>query len=70
MTKITTRRGAELCMEETAFIAARKQWQQKAFAEFIQVDPSQVCVEDIPVVGIASRQVRISPACPFSQSKL
>ncbi|KAI8379657.1 acyl transferase/acyl hydrolase/lysophospholipase [Radiomyces spectabilis] len=48
------REGSDLPKEELKYIKLRKERQREAFARFIGVDPLEVDVRDIPVVGIAS----------------
>ncbi|KAI9030730.1 acyl transferase/acyl hydrolase/lysophospholipase [Phycomyces nitens] len=48
------REGSSLSKEEKMFVKARKEKQRQAFAKFIDVDPWEIELEDMPVVGIAS----------------
>jgi phospholipase A2 len=49
------REGQSLSEEEVAFAKARKQKMKAAFAFFIGVEEHQVDIEDIPIIGVASR---------------
>jgi len=49
------REGNTLSMDEEAFVNARKRNMVESFAKFIGVDPEEVHVDDLPVVGVASR---------------
>lgn len=48
---------------ELEFLEKRKKRQRTAFADFIGVDVSQVDERDIPVVGVAARQVAKDLIC-------
>lgn len=51
----SVRQSPDLCQGEQAFIHARRERQKRTFANFIGVDPREVEIEDIPVVGVAAR---------------
>ncbi|KAL0096298.1 acyl transferase/acyl hydrolase/lysophospholipase [Phycomyces blakesleeanus] len=48
------REGSGLSKEEKKFIKVRKERQRQSFAKFMRVDPHEVELEDMPIVGIAS----------------
>jgi Flp pilus assembly protein protease CpaA len=49
------RSGSNLALEEENFLQRRMEHQRIAFASFIGVDVLDVEMEDIPIIGIASR---------------
>lgn len=49
------REGNELSKDEKAFVEARKRRMVKKFAKFIGVSEDEVHIDDLPVVGVASR---------------
>ena len=48
----SVRQGNDLCPQEAQFLAARKRYTRDHFARYLDLDPSEVHPEDVPVVGL------------------